>query len=126
MAGAKGRSGGPRANAGGSRPGAGRKPRAESESANSAVAVGLEPQAHGGALKREKAVPVPAPEGTDMLTFLQEVALGLRDASTTQVRAAIAAVQYTHTKRADGGKKEEVQAAAAKAGAGRFGLRAVK
>lgn len=42
-----------------------------------------------------------------MLTFLKEVALGLRDASTTQVRAAIAAVQYTHTKKADGGKKEE-------------------
>ena len=41
------------------------------------------------------------------------------DATLIQVRAAIAAVQYTHTKRADGGKKEE-QAEKAKKAAGKF------
>lgn len=126
MAGVKGRSGGPRANAGGARPGAGRKPKAASESANGAVQEALEPQGHGGALKRKKTVPVPAPVGTDMLTLLQEIALGLRDASNTQVRAAIAAVQYTHAKKGEGGKKEQQADAAKQAGTGRFGLRAVK
>ena len=50
-----------------------------------------------------------------MLRMLQEVALGLRDAAPIQVRAAIAAVQYTHTKRHDGGKKEEQEGLAKKA-----------
>lgn len=102
MAGVKGRSGGARPNSGGKRPGAGRKPKSvDPKSANSAAP--------------------PRAAAPDMLTFLQEVALGLTDATTTQVRAAIAAVQYTHTKKGDGGKKDE-QAAAAKsvANAGRF------
>jgi len=55
----------------------------------------------------------------DMLKMLQDVALGLVDATPLQVRAAIAAVQYTHTKRHDGGKKEE-QAEKAKAVAAKF------
>ncbi|NUA26117.1 hypothetical protein FCJ59_04730 [Cupriavidus basilensis] len=88
MAGVKGRSGGPRANAGGARPGAGRP-------------------------KKEKPAPVPLEE-RDMLQLLQDIALGRVEASTTQVRAAIAAVQYTHTKKGDGGKKEEKEAAAKK------------
>lgn len=96
MAGAKGRSGGARLNAGGARPGAGRK---KKSAAN---------------------VPVVQPEQTDMLTLLQNVALGLTEATALQVRAAIAAVQYTHTKRAEGGKKEERRGAAKKAGTGRF------
>lgn len=100
--GKKGSWGGARKNAGGARPGAGRKPKAA-----------------------PVCVPVEA-EGRDMLQLLQDVALGRIEASTIQVRAAIAAVQYTHTKRADGGKKEEKQAAAEKAGTGKFGLRAVK
>lgn len=54
-----------------------------------------------------------------MLTLLQDVALGLVDATPIQVRAAIAAVQYTHTKRADGGKKED-QAEKAKTAASKF------
>lgn len=97
MAGVPGRSGG-------ARPGAGRKPK-----------------------ERPKPVPVveiaPA-EPADMLDFLQKVALGLLDATPTQVRAAVAAVQYTHTKRHDGGKKEEVAEKAAKTAAGRFGAAA--
>lgn len=81
---------------GGARPGAGRKP-------------------------KNKASNVPVvQEPTDMLTLLQNVALGVTEATPLQVRAAIAAVQYTHTKRADGGKKEEKQDAAKKAAGGKF------
>ncbi len=126
MAGIKGKSGGPRPNSGGARPGAGRKPKSKpEESANSkvkdqaSVETKLEAQAHGGALKRNKSVPVEIPE-RDMLTLLKDIALGRVDASAGQIRAAIAAVQYTHVKRADGGKKEEGQEAAKKAAAGKF------
>ena len=86
MAGQPGRSGGPRKNAGGARPGAGRP-------------------------KKEKPPPPPPTvlPDTDMLTMLQNVALGKVEATALQVRAAIAAVQYTHTKKGDGGKKEESQ-----------------
>ena len=86
MAGQPGRSGGPRKNAGGARHGAGRP-------------------------KKEKPPTPPQPvlPETDMLTMLQNVALGKVEATALQVRAAIAAVQYTHTKKGDGGKKEEAQ-----------------
>lgn len=90
MAGVKGRSGGPRKNSGGARLGAGRKP-------------------------KPKTPTTLIEGGTDMLTLLQDVALGRIEASTIQVRAAIAAVQYTHTKKGDGGKKEEQAGKAAKA-----------
>lgn len=79
---------------GGARPGAGRKPKPKQE---------------------------PVPQGEkDMLQLLQDVALGRTEATALQVRAAIAAVQYTHTKKGDGGKKEEAADKAKKAGAGRF------
>lgn len=91
----KGKWGGSRPNTGGARPGAGRKPKPKPE-----------------------IVQIPA---CDMLKLLQDVALGRVDASALQVRAAIAAVQYTHTKRGDGGKKDEVADAAKKAASGRFG-----
>lgn len=81
MAGIKGRSGGARKNAGGARPSAGRP-------------------------KIEKQAPSRIAD-CDMLTLLQDVALGRIQATALQIRAAIAAVQYTHTKKADGGKKEE-------------------
>jgi hypothetical protein len=58
-----------------------------------------------------------------MLQLLQNVALGLTDATPLQVRAAIAAVQYTHTKKGDGGKKEEAADKAKSAATGRFGTR---
>lgn len=90
MAGMPGRSGG-------RRPGAGRKPKAP------AVAP-----------------PEIAPDTPDMLRWLQDVALGRIDANATQVRAAVAAVQYTHTKRHDGGKRDEQAERAKKAGGGRF------
>jgi hypothetical protein len=87
------------------------------------VAVELEPQVHGGALKRSHAESVPQ-EDQDMLQFLQNVALGRTEATNLQVRAAIAAVQYTHTKRGDGGKKDEVSERAKKAAGGRFAPKA--
>lgn len=55
----------------------------------------------------------------DMLKMLQDVALGRINASALQVRAAIAAVQYTHAKKGEG-IKDEKQEAAKKASAGRF------
>lgn len=123
MAGVKGKSGGARANAGGARVGAGRKPKeAAAKSANavtSGVTVAMERQPHGGALKRKKAEPVEISD-RDMLQLLQDIALGRVDATGLQVRAAIAAVQYTHTKKGDGGKKDEEAEKAKKAGAGRF------
>ena len=126
MAGVKGKSGGPRINSGGARPGAGRKPKAAAavkSAKGEAVTVTLEPQACGGALKRSNAKSVLLAE-MDMLAMLQAVALGKVEASTIQVRAAIAAVQYTHVKRADGGKKDDQHDAAKKAGAGKFGASA--
>jgi phage terminase small subunit len=62
---------------------------------------------------------MPLPE-MDMLQMLQRVALGEVEATPLQVRAAIAAVQYTHTKKGDGGKKEEQADRAKQAGTGRF------
>ncbi len=47
---------------------------------------------------------MPAPE-MDMLALLTKIALGQLDASPIQVRAAIAAVQYTHVKKAEGGRE---------------------
>ena len=91
------------------------------EAGRAAVEVKLEPQPHGGALKRSKVAPVEQPD-TDMLSLLQEIALGRVDATTTQVRAAIAAVQYTHKKKGDAGKKEEKLVDAQNAASGRFGV----
>ena len=103
MAGVKGKSGGPRANAGGARPGAGRKPKPKEEP----VVIAL-----------------PADE-SDMLELLKRIALGQVNASTIQVRAAIAAVQYTHAKKGESnGKKEEAAERAKAAATGRFGVRA--
>jgi hypothetical protein len=55
-----------------------------------------------------------------MLQLLQDIALGRIDASPIQVRAAIAAAQYLHLKKGDGGKKEGDAEKAKKAGAGKF------
>ena len=87
----------------------------------SAVEVSLEQQSHGGSLKRSKANPVEIAE-VDMLQLLQDVALGRIEATTTQVRAAIAAVQYTHSKKGEGGKKDARADAAGAAAGGRFGV----
>lgn len=99
MAGVKGKSGGARKGTGGARAGAGRKKSAATvESTKEPVLIA----------------------DCDMLTLLQDVALGRVDASPIQVRAAIAAVQYTHTKKGDGGVKEGQKAAAGKVATGKF------
>jgi phage terminase small subunit len=79
---------------GGARPGAGRKP-------------------------NPKPVPVPVHE-RDMLKLLTDIATGVIDATPNQVRAAIAAVQYTHIKKHDGGKRDEQAEKAKKANSGKF------
>ncbi len=56
----------------------------------------------------------------DMLAMLQNVALGKVVATPLQVRAAIAAVQYTHAKKGEGGKKDAKGSAAKEAGSGKF------
>ncbi len=78
-------------------------------------------RAGAGRKPAAKQQPAPIPP-TDMLTLLQNVALGKTEATPLQVRAAIAAVQYTHTKRSDGGKKDAAEERAKKV-AGRFGAR---
>jgi phage terminase small subunit len=125
MAGVKGKSGGPRKNAGGARPGAGRKPKAKAgQSANSAgprATVELEAQPHGGALKRSHAPEVDPAEalmdGTkrEPLDFLELVLNTPGAPLKDRIRAAIAAAQYRHTKRGDGGKKDETADKAKKA-----------
>jgi len=57
---------------------------------------------------------------TDMLKLLQDIALGVVEANQIQVRAAIAAVQYTHAKKGEGGKKEQRQQKAVAVAGGRF------
>lgn len=105
MAGVKGRSGGPRPNSGGKRVGAGRKPKAKpAESAN------LTAQAVGD--------PAPLPVTDEPLAFLLAVQNHPAVDIKTRVRAAIAAAQYKHTKRHDGGKKEQAQADAVTAAQG--------
>jgi len=80
----------------------------------------MEPQAHGGALKRTKATPVPV-DDRDMLTLMQDIALGRVEATMIQVRAATAALPFLYPKKGEGGKKDEradrAQKAASKFGA---------
>ena len=115
---------------GGARPGAGRKPKADvapnSEAApkatprRAAKKEELEPQAHGGALKRTKATPVVIEDDRDMLTLMQDIALGRVEATMVQVRAATATLPFLYAKKGEGGKKE-AQQEAAQAAASKFG-----
>lgn len=82
---------------GGARPGAGRKPKPQPEVQKLSASL-------------------------DMLSMLQQVALGQVQATPLQVRAAIAAVQYTHAKKGEAGKKDEKQSAADRV-ASKFGAR---
>ena len=97
MAGVKGKCGGPRPNSGGARPGAGRKPKPKPEPVHVAVAGDRDP-----------------------LALLLDIAFGVQATTPDQLRAAIAAVQYTHAKKGEGGKKDERAEAAKKAATGRF------
>lgn len=116
MAGVKGRSGGARPNTGGRRPGAGRKPKP-------AVLIEAAPIETDPPVEPETPGPFVAQGGGDPLALLLDIAFGRIEANANQVRAAVAAVQYTHTKRGDGGKKEEAAEKAKKASAGRFAAR---
>ena len=61
---------------------------------------------------------------TDPLDFLRAVWKGEMDASPGQIRAAQAALPFVHKKLGEGGsKKEETEAKAKAAAAGRFGRR---
>ena len=87
MAGVKGKSGGPRVNAG--------RPPKEPEKLST--------------------------DGQDdPLEFLLAVMNDVEVSAPLRVRAAIAAAQYKHTKRSDGGKKDEKDRAAKSAGEGKF------
>lgn len=90
MAGVKGKSGGPRRNAGGARPGAGR------------------PAA--------KAEPTPL---DDPMGFLLAVQKGEIEPSPAQLKAAIAMLPYKHARK-EGGKKDAAAEAAKSALGGRF------
>jgi phage terminase small subunit len=94
MAGVKGKSGGPRQNSGGARPGAGRKPqeppKLESDGAE------------------------------DAKTFLIGVMTDAEVDARLRIDAAKALLPYQHQKIGEAGKKEGKQAAAKVAGAGRF------
>lgn len=95
MAGVKGKSGGSRANTGGARPGAGRKP-------NPPVLLEL--------------------EGThdDPRKFLLDVMNDRNSDARLRVDAAKSLMAYTHRRVAEVGKKADQQVAARKASTGRF------
>lgn len=122
MAGVKGRSGGPRPNSGGPRPGSGRKPKAKPQ--DDCMDLLGAPMPGQSGIEKMVEPPEVLPK-MDMLEFLRLVALGQVRASNMQVRAAIAAAQYDHTKKADGGKKEAKaeKAASIAAGSSKFSTR---
>ena len=93
MAGRPGMKGG-----GGKRPGSGRKPKA--------------PAPQDPAL--------PATPNQDPLDFLLSVQNDAKAAPALRVRAAIAAAQYLHIKKGDGGKKDEKAERAKAAAGGKF------
>lgn len=77
--------------------------------------------ARPGAGRKPKPPPVPVRvEGEDTLKLLQDIAFGRIDATPLQVRAAIAAVQYTHAKVGGGGKKEARDEGAKRVAQGKF------
>jgi phage terminase small subunit len=56
----------------------------------------------------------------DPLDYLMSVVNDIEADPRLRVRAAVAAAQYKHVKRGDGGKKEETAEKAVKAGQGKF------
>jgi phage terminase small subunit len=95
---------------GGKRPGAGRKPRTAEATPEKA-----------GDRKPTR----------DPLEYLLDVMQGLVTPTVDQLKAAIAATQYVHTKKGEGGKKDAAKEAAQEVATGRFKskpppLRAVK
>lgn len=101
MAGVKGRSGGPRPNSGGARPGAGRKPNPKPP-------------------ESELSLELTDGKKRDPLEFLQAVVNDPGAPLKDRIRAAVAAAQYVHTKKHDGGKKEDQADRTKKALSGKF------
>lgn len=97
MAGKKGRSGGPRANSGGARPGAGRKPKAPELNLSELLLT------------------------TDPQKFLQGVMNDMQTDIKVRVDAAKALMPYEYAKKATGKKDQQKSAAEQAAGGGRFG-----
>ena len=116
MTGVKGRSGGKRA-------GAGRK-------ANAAVKMTELLKIEAGPVRPESSAALrddlnfPALPGDSPLAFLEAVMKDPRVDLKTRVRSAIAAAQYRHLKKGDGGKKDEVADKAKVAATGRFAPKA--
>jgi phage terminase small subunit len=100
----KGKSGGPRPNSGGARPGAGRKPK---------------PKAPPVQIAPEVAKVVDG-EPLDPRPTLELIALGHMEVSQAQMKALLALLPYVHTKKGEGGKKDEAAGNAKKAAGGRF------
>lgn len=94
MAGVKGKSGG-------ARPGAGRKAKEPTFIAPAQAAA------------------VPG-EPLDPRPTLELIALGHMEVSPSQMKALLALLPYVHTKRGEGGKKDELADKAKKAGGGKF------
>ena len=108
MAGVKGRSGGKRA-------GAGRKPKPKAPDAPMAPNGGPASD-RPGADAADQAI-APCDDPMEVLIAVMNNPLA---APALRVRSAIAAVQYTHTKRENGGKRDEQQGKAEKVAGGRF------
>jgi hypothetical protein len=111
MAGVKGRSGG-------ARPGAGRKKKPPTVLAtpdSQAAAPSPAPAALPAALVGM------GQDGFDPRPALEQVAQGLIEVSTQQFKALTALLPYVHTKKGEGGKKDQAAERAKKAAGGRFG-----
>lgn len=110
MAGVKGRSGGARPNTGGARPGSGPKPKPKPPVIPAVEPIKVPTAAEVAAAAAGTELPKAEDLNTsDTLKLLQDIAFGRIEVNPIQLRAAIAAVQYTHTKTHDGGKKEMQQ-----------------
>jgi phage terminase small subunit len=114
MAGVKGKSGG-------KRPGAGRKPAQARGAKPKSSAAGEVPA--GGDCVADAKSPLDDAVKREPLEFLELVMNDPTAPLKERIRAGVAAAQYRHTKRGDGGKKEEAAGKAAKAATGRFGPR---
>lgn len=119
MAGVKGRSGGPRKNAGGARPGAGRPKRKGGEVGEKSANKPKKDKEAALSEEIEALSVLTDGKARDPLDFLLCVQNDPLIDPRLRVRAAIAAAQYKHTKRGDGGKKDE-EAERAKRAASKF------
>lgn len=97
---------------------------------NGGVETTMEPQAHGGTLKRN-AAKVCVNTFDDPLEFLQAVYRGEVEATNAQITAAKAMLPFVHKRLGEEGKKQERKDAAVAVSDGRFAsaappLRAVR